>query len=90
MVNLLVCSVLLQFEAQALAQREAALAANQASQQAELDSLLEKQEERLRSWEAGCAEMENKIEESRKQLAAEEERSVKDALPCSMLVKAVQ
>lgn len=67
-------AVLLQMEADTLTQREAALAASQATQQAELDRLLGKQEERLRAWESGCADMEEKMEQRRKELASEEER----------------
>lgn len=67
-------SLAVQMESEALSQREAALAANHASQQAELDSLLAKQEERLKAWEEDCAEVEASIEAHRKQLAAEEDR----------------
>lgn len=66
-------------ESEALDQREAALAASHAAQQAELDGLLAKQEERLKAWEAGCAELEASIEEHRKDLAAEEKRQAKPA-----------
>jgi hypothetical protein len=59
---------------EALAAREASLADSQASLQAELDGLLAKQEERLRSWEAGCAELEAALEARRGQLDGEEAR----------------
>lgn len=77
------CTLSVQMESDALAQREAALAANQATHQAELDSLLAKQEERLRAWEAGCAEMEDRVEEKRKVLAAEEDRYNSLGSPCT-------
>lgn len=69
-------SLAVQMESDALSQREAELAANHASQQAELDSLLAKQEERLKAWEEDCAEVEASIEARRKELAAEEDRWV--------------
>lgn len=64
----------LQSAAAALAAREASLIAQQSSLQADLDVLLAKQEERLRSWEAGCADLEAQLEHRRTQLEAEEQR----------------
>lgn len=58
----------------ALATREASLAAQQASLQSELDALLAKQEERLRAWEGGCADLEAQLEQRRAVLQAEEQR----------------
>lgn len=63
-----------QAAAEALAAREASLADTQASLQAELDGLLAKQEERLRAWEAGCAELEAQLEQRRAALDGEEAR----------------
>jgi DNA repair exonuclease SbcCD ATPase subunit len=58
----------------ALSARESALASQQSSLQAELDALLSKQEERLRAWEAHCADLEQELEQRRAQLTAEEQR----------------
>ena len=58
----------------ALAAREAAVASQQSSLQAELDALLAKQEERLRAWEGGCADLEAQLEKRQAALAAEEQR----------------
>lgn len=65
-----------QMQSDALAQQEAAVAASQSAHQAELDSLLAKQEERLRAWEAECADMEGVLEQKRKELATEEDRYI--------------
>jgi hypothetical protein len=42
--------------------------------QSELEGLLSKQEERLRAWEGGCADLEAQLEQRRQLLAAEEQR----------------
>lgn len=73
------CSALLlclacQMESDALSQREAALASSHAAQQAELDALLAKQEERLKAWQEGCQELEAQLEARRKELGDEEDR----------------
>lgn len=57
-----------------LAAREAALAAQQSSLQSDLDALLAKQEERLRAWEGGCADLEAQLEQRKAQLQADEQR----------------
>jgi hypothetical protein len=69
-----VLSIALQMESEALSQREAALAASHESQQAELDALLGKQEERLKAWQEGCQELEVQLEARRKELGQEENR----------------
>jgi hypothetical protein len=61
-------------ESEALSQREAALASSHAAQQAELDALLAKQEERLKAWQEGCQELEAQLEARRKELGEEEDR----------------
>jgi hypothetical protein len=68
------CCLTLQMESEALSQREAALASSHASQQAELDALLAKQEERLKGWQEGCQELEVQLEARRKELGQEESR----------------
>jgi hypothetical protein len=70
----LLLSLTLQMESEALSQREAALAASHASQQAELDTLLAKQEERLKVWQEGCQELEAQLDARRKELGQEEDR----------------
>jgi hypothetical protein len=50
------------------------VASQQSSLQAELDALLEKQQERLRAWEGGCADLEAKLETRRAAVQAEEQR----------------
>ena len=63
-----------QLESDALAAREAKLGEDRARLQAELDELLGKQEERLRSWEARVTEQEAALEGARQALLDEEHR----------------
>jgi septal ring factor EnvC (AmiA/AmiB activator) len=63
-----------QLESDALAAREAKLGEDRARLQAELDQLLGRQEERLRMWEARCAEQEAALEEGRAELEGDKQR----------------
>lgn len=61
-------------ESNALAAREAKLAEERVNMQKDLDSLLAKQEERLRAWEASCSEQEVQVARKREDLEHEEKR----------------
>lgn len=61
-------------ELDALSQRDAELNSRAEAQQAELDDLLARQEERLRAWQEGCAEEDARAAAREKEIEAGEQR----------------